>query len=964
MADYLKLFEQGAELAGISEDIKLIQALAAIVDKWSELKVNINGATTAEAFIGGLANDIKKDEVRKAFEKVGLKPVHEDLERIVGKITSVIDAVPDKYKKLLDPVSTYSGTGKVDAGLVAWPLVDGKRDFNVAKDFKLSGGGSATIELEAGDRPTLAGKAATKPLLRVGVNAGVQASAAGTFPIKFGSVGGSASGSLDVALDYHFDAQPDADLFALAVARRLPDVPNPFDFASCWEAFQSKPLGLEAIVYTFKDKAKVGVELAVAAAGNFDDVLVAAKAKITAEASIENVFELTLTGQLGPAQSRLVWIHLNRGRKSAKELGIGISVGVDFSIPAKRVQDILKGAVAEWDAVLADLTPYLSPGTLLQTKLGDRISKTAKTLIDDEGLRDAIVGDLKTAIGIDPFDKVQLQEWLTGEIEKALNKGAEDLLEDVGSVRDAALAELARTLPVVGSDAAGTLREKLSAAIDPMIADAQKELIDKLKSLIASDPAGLAAMLKKAGGFAQKAVTELDEVFAPLRAIIRKVNDVLHQVLDTLGDASKMSLTAELQQKEQWLWGEEDRIVGTFTAPTGEAAQLFNRLTRGELDKLAELVHQNAVVPGFVLDQTSHIKKTAKHTTSGTFKLVLLGMTGVSEWMTSGEAAVVTDGAGNVQVDTKAMAQKRFSGGGETREISFVDTHSLRLIRDASTLGLGDKSIAVSVSIVDQDTSMAVVELTEFIANLERAALMAPGTGTRAAALFAQWGAADGTSGRISANLAARLRLEKADIEKMLRVTAATPHRLTDDDRRQILVIADRALDQSALREIRELREGIEEVAGVFELSGIKTEIDFFLRLFDKKIGANRILRETSVSGKMEIAPERIKAVIRQQQRFQGLLNLIEGLGQIYTSDKAALSEKRYSDLQKQAADGVKSWLQSRALFKLGPEIHPVTVAFLRTLVDLSGASPATTFALHFSRKDGTGAVKETVTLS
>ena len=962
MTVFPKLFQHAPAILGLEDDVALLDALAKLAKD--------RDIADAEALLDKAIAAIDDPATVNAFQAAGLADVRATLSGLFARIDGLKDEIPEKYRTLLRPLSAFAAGGEEDSGLVEWTLLDEKRDLDVTGEFKLGLGGSAKLAFEAGDKAKIAGKAVDKPLLRLSVDAGVNAKAAGSAPIQFVTVSGEAEGSLDVGFDCYFDAASSATPFGFAVAKRLPNLPNPFDFNGVWAAFRDPDLNLHALVYTFNGKAKVGVKAAVTAPGSFDDIAVEVKASIAAEASLNRTFQLTLSAA-GDATNRQIAVLLTRGAETKKGITAGLSVGLDFAIPVARVHALVKKAVDEWDKVLAELTPYLSPGTLLQTKLNGLITKSAHKLIGDDSLRDAIANDLRTTIGIETSDDSQLVKWLSQKVESAVDSGAKDILERADLVRDEALGFLEGQLPSLRGEAGAALRDRISAEIEPLVKQAQERLIKELNDRIGADGKKLGEALGKAKVWSGARVNDLNEILKPLRELIEKYNKMLHEALDALGDAAKAKISADLQFEEQWLWGEEDQIAGAFLGDGAEAAKLFNQLTHGRLGDLVPLVHGTLKPPPqFDLDEdNSKVKVTAERKSSGKFTLVLFGIGSVTEWLVNGKATVLIDGAGNVHLDDEGRVKTRFKTKGEEREVSFVDAHTLRLVRVASQLEEELRSITVSVSIIDQDDKLALNELKAFIENIEKVGMVAEGTAVRAADQFSRWADTEKT---IPANLAAKVRLDTKQVENLIRYDPSTRNvKLDESAKLQIIDRALQALKMVEVDEIKLLREGLGWIKEDFPSVRGDTVGKLLLHLIEHDHNPSNNSLNVHYRSGSHIVPAEISAVVSQRTRLNGLIDLIQSMGEIYVatprtpSDPSGWTEGQYRDAQHKAAGGAATWLRSNGfLIWLSSEVHPVTAAFLKIVADLGGLKPGTGLALDISRKDGDGKIRETVTLS
>src|SRR5690348_14995281 len=100
MADYLTLLDEGADIAGLKDELDLIEALAETTKKWRDLARKIDGASSLDAFLTSLASGIDSDEVKKAFTELGLADARDTISRLLGKLTGGSRKIPQKYKNL------------------------------------------------------------------------------------------------------------------------------------------------------------------------------------------------------------------------------------------------------------------------------------------------------------------------------------------------------------------------------------------------------------------------------------------------------------------------------------------------------------------------------------------------------------------------------------------------------------------------------------------------------------------------------------------------------------------------------------------------------------------------------------------------------------------------------------------------------------------------------------------------
>lgn len=970
MADYLKLLETGTEAIGLKDDLELIQALAGLAENWAKLAGKLDGVDSAETLLTTFAGEMDNPAIKQAFETAGLTEVHGKLVRLLGKATDATGKLPEKYRKLLQPIALFNGPDSpADSGLVEWTLIDESRDFDAGKEFKFGLGGNAGIAFEAGDRPALAGAAAADPLLRLSAKAGVDAKAGATIPIKFGSIAGGAEGKLAVDLDYYFKTGPADSLYGLAVARRLPNLPNPFSYHGLWEAIESPDTGLSALVLRLTEETRANIDIALADAGAFGpEILADLSVTIGAAASLSRQYQLTFSAvRAAPGAAPQIRVTMARDMESERKLNAGFALGLDLTKLAGRVHEVLKRAVEKSDAVLAQITPYLKPGSYLQERLGGLIDAKAKSLISNEGLRGALVRDLRGAAGIDTAESSALEAWLTGRLTKAIDGAATELTEGAGALRDKALALLAD--PRIPAFAQADVRQAVTDAVDPLLAQVAAEFTGKLRSLIPDNLLGQA--LHKLGASASEQIANLDEALAPVRALIDRYNALLDQAVALAGDASRAKINARLQIEEAWQFGEHDRIVGTFAARSDAACAIYDDLTHGRLDALRQLVLNGSPTGDFQLDRAqSSIRRFAGRTSKVDYELVLFGFAVSGGVRLDGSATMLIDGDGRIQVDSRGEIERRFKSPNESREVSLVDTFSLVRAKAMAETPGDSRLIEMGVSIAHLDDSLKLEEMQGFVCSLEDAALLPAGTETAATAHFVAWAQSGEPRVALAADLAAKLWLTRAQAEKLMQLQSRDAEGLLSDQARlRILGTAADALTAAGARKIERVRDGADRIKEQYDVDLSQLGLAEFINWLIKT--RTDLMRDYQG---LDRPPLDVAELIAEQKRMEAIVGIVEVMGKIYLAQPKAgaqspvngWDEKRYRKAQTVLATYGARWLRTGSLgFKAMREVHPTTVAFLMTIGQLAGIQPvASAMSLTMTRRKTEVTVAETAVLA
>ncbi len=108
MTDYLKLLDEAAGAVGLGDELALIEALRDIAKSWNDLiqqAKKIDGVDSAEALLTAIVANIDDPRLNPLFEKV--PGVREKLDALFKKIGALKDKIPEKYWKLLEPLSKF-----------------------------------------------------------------------------------------------------------------------------------------------------------------------------------------------------------------------------------------------------------------------------------------------------------------------------------------------------------------------------------------------------------------------------------------------------------------------------------------------------------------------------------------------------------------------------------------------------------------------------------------------------------------------------------------------------------------------------------------------------------------------------------------------------------------------------------------------------------------------------------------
>jgi hypothetical protein len=960
MPNTLKLIEQGAEFAGFGEDQKPIRTIVAMKDGWDVAKPE--GFADVQALLKAVLDKAQAAEVTAAFARLGLADAQQAVTGLLAKVQAKLGDVPKWVQTLFEDVDSFKAG---NTGALDWNPLKADETVTLDAERKIVLG----VEGEAG-----LGAVAwsswpdekDKPLLRLDAHGKIGFSAGGAASLPGGALSVSIEAGAEAGLFYYYNAAG-GGLYLVEVAKRLPDLPNPFRLEALWEAKDKH--GFSGARFDFTGKASATVEVSLAYAGPLAGVPVDVSASLKVGAKFERGYTLSARPRDGG-----LYVSMSRRQLDAQELGGKITIGIGIPAIAAKVQAVLTRAVSGWDKELARIKPFLSPGTYLQDQLDGAIGKAAGELIKDEKLRAALESDLKGAFGIDTGDTSDLAEWLTDTLHGAIDSNASKLLGDAEVRVDAAVNSawetLAGLIPSFGGEA-GTLIDaekakvetQVKAALTGLIGQVKEPLEKLLKDLLGEVDAGGAAVgaavggaLKKAGAQSDAAVTKLDDLFKGVREALEKYTEVLHKVAKTTEEALEKKISIAIHADNETSRELDVRIAGTFTVLDDTTKQAFRDFVAGDLENLALIAtgkpeHQRA---GFALDKAnSREKLTLLRKGSSGVDFIGFGVSASFSTSVLARVELEIDGNGNIQLDSEGEVSARFSGDGQQREVSFADSVSLAVSRDIAAAAKVPPKVELGVSVIYRDEALETRELTDFTGSLGNAGLVSTGVAAQAQALLKGWNLPDKAP---QADMSAKLWFEGDEIAALLRLGAGYREApgagdagklmpLTRKARREIFDIGWNAIRQYDLTPKREkaLKSTKEEFWEKPE------DLGDFLYAVDE----GTIISVTQGLGQgTETLKAKLFDLLLMRNRLHGLVDVVDHASQAYASTPAGndapengeWTPRDYFDNQDKILDGSRRWLATggslaRIIFRmpLSDEVHPRTIALMAALNTLAG---------------------------
>lgn len=943
MPDYQKLLLSAAKALKLEDDLALLKALEAMAANWEKLATHLDGVASLEALASKVADDLKSPQMEAAFKAAGLEDAYKVLTAQLGRITALI---PAKYQGLLKPLSSFKAGDT--AAVVDWSLAASDVPLVKSSRYALDLGAQATISLDAGAAWPAEGIIPPK-LLKIAADGSIKADAKATLPYVYGAVQAGGSLSATTALAYYFDA-PDA-IFAGAVASRLGELPDPFDLASVWAAFTTTDL--DAISFNFNGAASADVQVSFGDTRAIGDLVASLNATVAVSTSLTSVYRLTLRRDVGPAGWTLA-THLSRDRVQEAKFNGALTLGVDISTLTKPVVDALTRVGAQWDAALAGITPYLSPGTLLRDKFVAELTQQLTALIGQPGLRDAVLADLKGALGLGTPSDSKIVGWLIDQVTGAIDRGSVLVEGQVSDGVDRVMASLGGAAPILlQTDAAGALKTLVNNEVNKLETGLKTAVQDLLK--IPGDQ--LKTLLQQAGAQVSGAVASADDALKAVRDLLDRYDKTFHDFLKVAEDAAKAKVTARLYDEETKKDEVVAEVVGAFTAVDPESSAVFKALTRGTLQSLVRLVEQPQDVAGFKLarDASSVTRFSAKHSEQG-LELVFLNITASFKEMIDGSATVKLNALGDVQVDSAGSDDKTVTLPWETRQVSFVDAQALVVAAKADQIPAGPPRFEIGIGASYTDKTMRWGDVQGFIQSLADANLVGPQVMGSAQAAFAAWSAEAAMGGRINGSVSASMRLNGAALRTLLRLPHLTPAGLDQETRRAIVKAAvDVTITRKAIDK-KSFIAGAATAMGRFSPTTISASIEDIVLdwptaikgLYAPKAG---VLPTDDTVPLLSDLPSSAATdylyFLRQAFALGKLVELIQTMGDVYTSVPSVggapgWTEQQYQRAQSVMAEASTYWLiVAPTLVSLfSSDVSRRTTAFMRVIADLSGLPP------------------------
>lgn len=973
--------DAAAQALHIDDDLAALKALKALLENAGALiaKLNADGinVVTVEDVLAKLSVAVKPPELAAAFEHFGLEKPYEALVAWLDKAVRLEGQIPQKYKDLLKRLGDFPAAG--DAGKVGWSVTTTKATPDPApgqKGYALNLGLAAEVAFDA----DAAWPGANPPnrLLKIGVNGKIEAGAHASLPFAYGSASGAIGGSAALALDYYFTAADQGQLYAAAVAKRLEQLPAPFDLEAVWDRFADATTDLDGIAFTFDDAADAKFDVAISSVQALKaGVTIDAGLTVGVKASRKNNYTLTLRRE-SAAGPLVLLAKLTRHDVKSGQLDGDFGLKVDVSALAKPVGAIIRRVADDWKTYFEEIKPFLTPGTWLRDYTGGALKTQLGRLIKDEALKTAVLADIETALGIGAEETSKSMDWLADQVASAIDRASALVSTPVTDAVNRAVEAFKEAAPAV---AALIPPDDLTGFLDEQIAAAKTGLKDKVIALFNEDKKAFNAALKAMGGQINSAVTKADDALAPVLEVLNRYDALFQKILTFSEAAAKQKVTARIYRQEVRTRESDVQVSGRLLDKAPGTAAVFATLTRGNLQELEKLVTGPPTAPGFdLIEADSKVTRISSFKSEAGVEIAFVNALLKSSVVMSGKATVTLNAQGDVEVDVEGNFQNSLWIPWNERGAFFSD--SFRVVQAAAmakTTGV-PPVVELGFGAVYHEKKLSWSDVADFVTDLDKANLLPFGTLAEVKAVFDRWSAGGGKiAGDLSASVSPRGDVIKTLLCLSERTPTAKPEQsgLSEEAKLKIVTVGlNAAIGVGAIDE-DEFNQGFALAKRFFKKPhepGLTREAAT-LHFFDKIGNLHRpdsdnpsntgiALNASGQGGYIDESLRLYTLFYDNALALRRLVHLIDTMGGIYQSiqgdpDQSPWTDKQYAVADEMLLKDVKTWLTVfRALNLLrGPDITSRTLAFMRAMADLSGRSASVpggvVLTMTYNKPDG-----------
>jgi hypothetical protein len=944
----IKIEDKIVDLLALEKPLALLNELGG---QWGALTAKLPTLHKPADVVEWLSGAVGTADAEAIFASAGLSNLYQEIVAAKDWFTKI----PKEYWRLVQPLGDFVETENPnvatrpgwingdDPGLVHVELSTPQGAWRAAEDkldFTFTAAAGATLEAEAGALWPFKGDGVAPGLLRISAAGKIEGSAAATLPFPHGSIGGSAEAKAEPAIHYFFRPADSRRLYAGAVAAAIPNLADPFSLASVSRAFALSDL--EGLIVTFDGSADVKVDIALGEQANLPAELFKVDAKITVSVGVKRdaAYQFSLRAGARDAKGgRAILTTLSRNKNAAVNWGLGVDLTLDLSGAAKRLHELLEPIAKQWDDALTKIKPFLKPGTWLQNKAKDELNVLATSLAGGGALTAAIEHDFALVLGVPGGTGQAVVDALHDKLIEKIDAVTSAASTDVGAEANKVVDEITNLLPAF---AAAAVKGKLTAGLEALLAKVKTNLDDEVEAILAEIGFDkVKAALAKVGIKTDAAVSQLDQAFAGVRALLDQYAGYFQTLLTLTSEGAKAKIALQLSYEEKVVDNADIEISGTFTEVNDASSHFYKALLFGRLDALQPAFL--TPVRGFTLNSESSIRRFSEVSERLGYTLVLFGLDFSGYAQASGHATITLLANGDISVSASGKYEEAATALSETRILSFVSSNDLMIARvehedrpRARSLRLAGLGLTATRS----DKVLKRGEVATYLQRLQLAGLLSGVRVTAAEERVAQWARTRGNDEKVAGEIALAVQLNGEQMQRLIawgkQVNDPASAAAAD---RQLFGWGVEALQQAGVWEPKAFKNDVELLryasADLQKESRAHTDDVDFLYAARFQLPPENGPRTPTTSVR-NLANSRVRAA-------RALSPMVGKAAEIYYAPpdlgdrKGGWGRKQYRDSEKALAETSSEWLQLNSfILWFDEEMSRRTVAFIMVLIGLA----------------------------
>ncbi|EJL33527.1 hypothetical protein [Novosphingobium sp. AP12] len=923
-----------------------LDAWAGLALHWREVgsalwKLGVEAPVDSPARLAGfLATHLADDAVIEVFATLGLTDLH-------GKLSAHVQKLQDTgWAKLLRPMSDFgpgstgapSGDGfgfdaPGDEGQFALsiPALAASASPTVGSvaltfDVGVQGG----LDCEAGSPWPFSGDGVAGGLLRVGGRGKVTTSAGVSLP--FGQIGqgtANAGASAEAAMSFFFRPDDPAEPFAKVLFQSVTAIPSPLDLDAISHA--AALAGLEGIAFGCDGAVTAGLGLVLGKAVDIPKAVsgtIGVTANLAFRRNARWILSIRKTGE----GMRFV---LSRDELRERNWSAGIDLKLDAAPLTRRVHDLLTEAQNFAGPALNQIKPFLSPGTYIASKAASLLGITARSLVEQPQLREALLKDLALVLGTaDASEETRtsaLADFVAGRIADLAATRAEGILGDVDAWAATVVEGLASRIPGLSI----VPQAELATRIRPLLSDIKGQFDglvgglagdDQWSKLLAQELSSIGAQVQGTEAEANKLLGGVHEVFGKFYGFAAKVTE-----------ATKEGTSKKLEARFGWSGaaasGLKYELAGTFTAVNAETADLWHSLVTGQLEPFQKLLGDPSLAPpGVRLDPESSLSRFASKEHGFAVEVSVLGIDVSIASIVKGEATITTNAAGDIAVTAQGSALRKVEGFNEGRSATFMSSWDLLMMKADAAAG-NRRSMTVDIGFDHNDDNLKAKEVQALLSGLADQRLIDQTRVTTALGIYQDWRVKAAPEGKVRGRIGLRLRLPDVAVQRMV----AIGRELNRSDDPTLLGLFDLSVQTQIATGVTSRKQYERDIEETSDHRPAEDPVARIVAMWR----SNKPLRSPGADG------DRLSALAQLIPRSGALHTLLSTMAAIYDAVPASAgqpggwTEAQYAEAEKRMVSASRSWLRLNQDFIVWfkSELHPAMLAFLRLMVAMNQQS-------------------------